>query len=438
MSDDAKPVKKRARTNGLYRLHPDGPWYIRIRWMGWPRLRLSTHTTSKTRALSMKRTLESLRDAGRRDLLGLLVGTEQGRRTKAKLRLVDVHTAFLADPASLDHLAKPESPVLGPLVDRWLAWLPTPSALSTRTRRPFAPRTIERYSHSWQRIFAVLTNGRESRLDDLTKGFLATYRTERKNAGVAPATVNRDFCALGAFWSWCQEEGIAFQRIDVAKEAESAGRERWLSADEIKALQGALPPEWWPFVAVLIYTGLRWGEAAGLVWGDVRLVERRIAVSDRVRRLKNTGSNRIVPVSTTLAKVLAEYRTRYPGGPADAVFSAPFDDYDAARHVFRRACLAAGLHDGGRNKARKPKPNCTMHDLRHTFGVHAARAGVPIARLQKLLGHKSPIMTMRYLQHDPANFMDEDAINYDASLTGAMDRDENAAAKILREGIRRV
>jgi len=29
----------------------------------------------------------------------------------------------------------------------------------------------------------------------------------------------------------------------------------------------------------------------------------------------------------------------------------------------------------------------TVHDLRHTFALHAAQAGVPIPRIQKLLGH---------------------------------------------------
>ena len=40
-----------------------------------------------------------------------------------------------------------------------------------------------------------------------------------------------------------------------------------------------------------------------------------------------------------------------------------------------------------------------LHDLRHTYGVHCARAGVPLARIQKLMGHATLAMTLRYLQH---------------------------------------
>lgn len=197
----------------------------------------------------------------------------------------------------------------------------------SRSRRPFAPRTIARYTQSWQRIFAKLEQGRDSRLSDLTAGFLATYRGARKDAGAAPATVNRDFCALAAFWSWCERQpDLVVARADIVKEAEPEGRERWLSADEIAVLRNAMPVELWPFFAMLVYTSLRWGEGAGLSWGDVRLAERRITVTDRARRLKNTSSNRDVPMPKTLATVLAAHRTRYPGGPADPVFPAPFND----------------------------------------------------------------------------------------------------------------
>jgi integrase len=41
--------------------------------------------------------------------------------------------------------------------------------------------------------------------------------------------------------------------------------------------------------------------------------------------------------------------------------------------------------------------------------VHAAQAGVPIVRLQKLLGHATPVMTMRYMKHAPEAYLDQDA-----------------------------
>lgn len=42
--------------------------------------------------------------------------------------------------------------------------------------------------------------------------------------------------------------------------------------------------------------------------------------------------------------------------------------------------------------------NIYCHRLRHTFATEMARAGMPVPALMKLLGHKTPKMTMRYVE----------------------------------------
>jgi integrase len=59
-----------------------------------------------------------------------------------------------------------------------------------------------------------------------------------------------------------------------------------------------------------------------------------------------------------------------------------------------------------------------VHALRHTFAVHAIQAGLPLPRLQKLLGHATPTMTMRYARHAPEPYFAEDAAKIGASLGG--------------------
>ncbi len=144
-----------------------------------------------------------------------------------------------------------------------------------------------------------------------------------------------------------------------------------------------------------------------------------------------------MPIPDPLAELLAAHRVRLPGGPPDPVFPGPLSDYRAARRLFRRACLAAQLHDGGRNPTGVPKPNATIHDLRHTYGVHCAQAGVPIVRLQKLLGQASPHMTLRYMNHAPESYFAEDAARVAATLTGKRDREPEAQAALARDALRR-
>src|SRR2546428_10832420 len=159
-------------------------------------MKLSTGTSSKTSAGAMERTLHAVWDAGRFDVLRLLAD--------GKLRLTDVHEDYQRDPAALQQrVAKVASPVLGPLVDEWLKWLESPAALSSKTRRPFSPRTAYRYRESWQRLFRVLPRGRGAALADITKGFLAEFRGKRRPGGTAGSTLHRELCALSAFRRWC-------------------------------------------------------------------------------------------------------------------------------------------------------------------------------------------------------------------------------------------
>ncbi|PYP00774.1 MAG: hypothetical protein DMD61_02930 [Gemmatimonadetes bacterium] len=393
-------------------------YVIEIRWQGLPRLKLSTGSSSRKLAEAMQRTLHGLKDAGRLDVLRLLA--------EGKLRLADVHEDYVRNPAALQHrLAAVASPTLGPLLDQWFAWLDDPASLSSRTRRPYAPKTTQRYKVSWARVLALLPRGREATLADMTKGFLADFRAQRRREGAGGATINRDLCAVGALLTWCeQEREIGVHRPALPRERESAGRERWLDASELSQLEAAVPRSWWPLFATLAYTGLRVGEAQGLCWSDIRLSDQVITVHDRGRRLKTSASARVVPIAVPLARLLAEHRTRYPGGPADQVFPHPFGSYQLAQRVFQRACREAGLHD------------VRIHDLRHTFGVHCAQAGIPIVRIQRLLGHSTPVMALRYMRHAPENYFAADAARVAASLSGIANREASAQAELARQRLK--
>ena len=423
----------------------DGAYYVRIRWRDVPRMYLSTGTGNKALARDMETTLRRLYREGRLDLLGLL-----------KLRrfsLRQLHDAVTRGPLAVEQLRLgADSPELGPLVDEWLAWCKSPAGISPRTRRRYAAQTTRRYRVSWRGFYEVLPRGRAARLADLTAGFLADYRRTRVRAQggakrrpvadrpLAVATVNRDLVALGAFLTWCVEaKGLPVAPPKFNREREPSGRERWLSADELRALERACLdrwPEWWPLFATLAFTGMRYGEAAGLLGSDVQLAASRIVIHEGARRVKSSASVRDVPIPAPLAQVLGAHLARVTPGPADPVFPAPLSVYDRAYETFRRVCIAAGLHDAGRNPTTKPRPTVTIHDLRHTFGVHAAQAGVPIVRLQKLLGHATPHMTLRYMKHAPEAYFAEDASKIAASMTATTDAEAEARARQAREGLR--
>jgi integrase len=387
---------------GVHR-RPDSDHYVvEVRWRGYPRIKLSAGTTSKTRARQIETTLVRLKEAGRRDIIELLVA--------GKLKLADVHNQYVRDPQALEQLlTRQETPALGPLVDEWLEWLRDPATISPRTHRPYAPKSVERYVESWDALFAALPRGRETAIGEVTRGALTAYRVQGRRKGLTGSTLNRHLSAVQSFLRWAEEEcGLTVPRFRVPKERESEGRERWLDAAEVAAIESVAPREWWPLFGLLIYTGLRIGEALGLTWEDVRVDERRIRVHERGgRRLKTASSQRDVPIPAPLALLLADHSSRVPSNAGTLVFPEPFGNYWRALHCFQRCIREAGL------------PPARIHDLRHTFAVHCAHAGVPLPRLQKLLGHSSPLMTMRYMKHAPEAYFAEDAARVAASLQGA-------------------
>ena len=50
--------------------------------------------------------------------------------------------------------------------------------------------------------------------------------------------------------------------------------------------------------------------------------------------------------------------------------------------------------------------NFHFHDLRHTCTTRMVQGGVDLYKVQRLLGHKSPIMTQRYAHHYPESLRD--------------------------------
>jgi integrase len=405
-------------------------YYVDVRWRGYPRLKLSTDTTNKSRAIAMERTLHALRSAGRRDLLGLLA--------EGKIQLPELHDAWVADRDSLEHLkARAESPHLGDLLREWFNWLASPAGISRRTKCRYAPLTIAQYRRSWNGVLATLPRGADATVADLTTGFLADYRGARKRAtggkqrknAAAPltaATLNRDVGAVGSFLTWLTDvKKLGIERPEITREKESQGRERWLSAAELRAFEQQCPPKWWPFFATLFYTGARLGEAQGLRSADVLLHAKRITIHEGEHRVKSQEAVRDLPIAAPLERALAVHLARVSPGPADLVFPGHFQNRKKLRGVWKRTCKAAGI------------VGATPHDARHTFAVHAAQAGVPIVRLQKLLGHATPSMTMRYMKHAPEAYLDSDAAAIVAHMSGRTDAEAAARAEVNRKSMRR-
>ncbi len=182
--------------------------------------------------------------------------------------------------------------------------------------------------------------------------------------------------------------------------------------DEIRRLLAAArehDERTYALYATAVLTGLRKGELAALRWDDVDFDRRLITVQRSYEGPTKSDEVRHVLIVDELLSVLRSWRLRCAG---ELVFPNQVGAmHEPAARIFRETMHAvlqrAGLPEIDRKGRRRPY--ITFHDLRHTFASHWVMNGGDLFKLQKLLGHKSVQMTMRYAHLAPHAF----AADYD-------------------------
>jgi integrase len=160
---------------------------------------------------------------------------------------------------------------------------------------------------------------------------------------------------------------------------------------------------------LLATTGMRLGEARGLLWSDIDCGSGRLVVNRALQRQTGRGyvfvepktarSRRTVYLAAGTLSTLTDHRRRQvedqlAAGPewknTGLVFTTPIGrPVDGAWAIkwFHRALGAAGL------------PQIRIHDLRHTAATHLLRRGVHPKVVQELLGHSSISLTLDTYSH---------------------------------------
>ncbi|WP_241716899.1 site-specific integrase [Sulfoacidibacillus ferrooxidans] len=140
-----------------------------------------------------------------------------------------------------------------------------------------------------------------------------------------------------------------------------------------------------------INSGLRVSDLLSLRVGDV--VDERGKVNDRINiREQKTGKTKDFPLGETSKKALRDYLTsRFTkhvvrDEPLFRSKKGGAMQRSQAHKVMNDAARAIGITD-----------RIGTHTLRKTFAYHAYMSGTDITRLQKLLNHSSPSITLAYI-----------------------------------------
>lgn len=226
-------------------------------------------------------------------------------------------------------------------------------------------------------------------LGHITPKMLADYKMQRRLEGAAPATTNKElqlvrhaFNVAMREWEWCQNNPM--HRVSLEQVRNEV--DRWLTVEEESRLMAAATPWLQEIILFALNTGMRQGEILNLHWEHVDF-GRGVLI---VMRSKN-GTRRTIPLMTPVFKLLStmQARTAMSHGP---VFRTPRGNAIKVRYLVREFCKArdmAGI------------PDFRFHDMRHTLATRLVQQGVDLYTVQRILGHKTSIMTQRYAHHSP-------------------------------------
>lgn len=215
-------------------------------------------------------------------------------------------------------------------------------------------------------------------------GYFEYLVTER---GLAPASCRLFF------------NGIRFLYVQVLDRSDSALTialpklpqriPQLLTRTEVARIRSACTAPKYRMMLTLCYgCGLRVSELLAVKVSDLD-GERRLL---RVEQGKG-AKDRLVPISKTLLGQLRAYWRsfrpqgwlfpgRVPGQPLCAT---------SVQKVYTRSKALAGVSKIG-----------GIHALRHAYATHSLEAGMPVHRLQRLMGHRNLQSTLRYVHWVPA------------------------------------
>lgn len=214
----------------------------------------------------------------------------------------------------------------------------------------------------------------------LTGATYTEHRAQRLASGISGKTVNNQLGYLCSVFNVLHQLGEIDYSNPLAKVRPLKLQDReltYLSTEQIAQLFHAIrtyckTPHTIMVATVCLATGCRWGEAQGL---------RPARVKDGAVHFVNTKSKRrrSVPIDQQLQDCILNHFDQH------GLFSNCRDSFDFAVRM-------SGLHLPAGQKS---------HVLRHTFASHFMMNGGNILTLQKVLGHASLTMTMRYAHLAP-------------------------------------
>jgi integrase len=304
--------------------------------------------------------------------------------------------------------------------DRFLATV-TVDQLTGRYVDPGAGKlTVEAFARQWAAGQPWRESTRESRESVIDHQIVPTFgraqlRTMRPSdvqawvgrlsaSGLAASSVGAYFRVLAQMMRAARRDrlihespcdGVRLPRADRAASALTV-----LGADQVAALADAVLRRYRALVVVSAGLGLRQGEACGLTVDRVDFLRRRVRIDRQVVTPtkgsvcyfgppKTPSSNRVIPLPSIVADVLAAHIAEFGEGPERLIFTTS-TGVMIARQTWLAAFSAA---------AKRAGIDASSHDLRHHAASLLIASGCSPRAVASFLGHKNASETLNTYAH---------------------------------------
>ena len=284
------------------------------------------------------------------------------------------------------------------------AWLLTRDGVKRRTRETDA-LTWARYI---QPTFGTRT------VASITAAEVSEWAAQLVASGLSAGTARRALATFRGILGHAVADDRLIRNVAAAAKQPRGGAVREgqaLTFAEVEALTAACRGRYADLVMVLAFTGLRWGELAGLQIGD------RVAVPGpglRVQRAVLAGGG----AGDLFVDTLKTNRARtvpLPGTTAE-IIERWSGDRDFSQWIFPSTTGTALSENNWKRmiawteaKRAIGRPTLRVHDLRHTAASIWLGAGADAKVVQRVLGHATASLTLDLYGHLMDNNLWENA-----------------------------
>lgn len=233
-------------------------------------------------------------------------------------------------------------------------------------------------------------NNEELRANKITPTDLRKYKRHLIDYPMKPNSINRKIGVLKSFINWLFETDRIKQRFPLPKMVKKTNSTiKWLDKNQqnflLRHLEKYAHSRDYAIIKLLLNTGLRVNEIVNLKWTDVRMTDKKGALTVRYSK---ANRYRDVPLNKDARNALSTLGIADMIGKDQTVISGQ-----------RGKLTARGVQLMIKRRFKHTELNfLSPHILRHTFCKNLVDLGVSLEKIALLAGHESLDTTRLYCQ----------------------------------------